>query len=137
MFPSSSTIYFARWRFQAVATVAISSSCESSIYHLHQQDSSIASSRRSKSNSPASTKPLPASSASKPTLNATKPPSLKLPSKANSPKNGASSIPTSSPPANSSNASSPNDEQNGIEREITENPPCRTPPFFRYCRTTG
>ena len=47
------------------------------------------SSRKSKNNSPASTKPSPTSSASRPTSSATKPPSSKPPSKANSPKSGA------------------------------------------------
>ncbi len=61
---------------------------------------SSASLRRSKNNSPASTKPSPTSSASRPTSSATKPPSSKPPSKANSPKNGASSIPMSNRPTN-------------------------------------
>ena len=98
---------------------------------------SVISSRKSKNNSPVSTKPSPTSSASRPTSSATKPPSSKPPSKANSPKNGAKRIQMSSRQANSSNASSPNGEQTRTEKENTKNPPRLRPQFAQTYRKSG
>ncbi|MDP2979335.1 MAG: type I restriction-modification enzyme R subunit C-terminal domain-containing protein, partial [Thiobacillus sp.] len=105
---------------------------------LNPSTNKNASSRKSKNNSPASTKPSPTSSASRPTSSATKPPSSKPPSKA------ASSKPKPNSPAakaaatklapNSCNASSKPAAASGKTRENTKNPPRPTPPTCSNCR---
>ncbi len=116
-----------------------------------------ASSRKSKNNSPASTKPSPTSSASRPTSNATKPPSSKPLSKAASSKPkpnlphrdvrmpreaGSRKRPTAAkaaatkPASNYYNASSKPAAASGKARANTKNPR-QTPPTCPNCRRGG
>jgi hypothetical protein len=92
---------------------------------------------RSKSNSPALTKPSPISSVSKQTSSATKLPSSKPPSKANSLKSGAGRTQMSSQLANFSHTSSRNEGRSGLAEGSTRSQLLRTPLVFRHSRRAG
>jgi len=104
-------------------------------------DQQNASSRKSKNNSPASTKPSPISSASRPTSSATKPPSSKPPSKAASskpkPNSPAAKAAATRPANNSCSASSKPAAASGKARANTKNPPRPTPPTCQNCWRGG